>query len=220
MPTSTRRDWAGEDEPWRRTVLEPLLRGLAHALANRATALDGLAHEVADAGAPAQELAGELHAEVARLLAVHRDLRALLPDGAGEEPLDLRDVAREALALAAYWPAGSIAPATITGEAPIVRVTRAAATRVVLGMLVHAGIEGPPLELVLGGDERAATLRVAARGDADRAGGTLPPACREQVAAQARAIGGRIAWEGGGAELQLPSLRALRAHRPPTTHAT
>lgn len=219
MPTSTHRDGAGEDEPWRRTVLEPLLRGLAHALANRATALDGLAHEVADGGAPAQELAGELHAEVARLLAVHRDLRALLPDGAGEEPVDLRDVAREALALAAYWPAGSIAPASITGDAPIVRVVHAAATRVVLGMLVHAGIDGPPLELVLAGDERVATLRVAG-GDPERAGGTEAPAWREQVAAQARAIGGRIAWEKGGAELQLPSLRALRAQRPPTTHAT
>lgn len=219
MATSTHRDPAGEDEPWRRTVLEPLLRGLAHALANRATALDGLAADVAEAASPAHELADAMHAEVAQLLAVHRDLRALLPDVAGAEPVDLRDVAREALSLAAYWPAGSFAPASITGDAPIVRVVRGVALRVVLGMLVHAGLDGPPLELVLAGDDRVATLRVAG-GDAARARGTEPSPWREQVGAQARAIGGRIAWERGGAELRLPSLRALRAHHHSATHAT
>lgn len=212
------RDPTGDADPWRTAVLEPLLRGLAHALANCATALDGLATEVAESSLPARSLAAVLHAEVARLLAVHRDLRALLPDGGGEEPIDLRDVAQEAAAVAAYWPAGAAAPAAITGDAPAVRVVRSAAVRVVLGMLVHAGLDGSPLELALGGDDTMATLRVS--GGATAARRDAAAAWREQVAAQARAIGGAVTWGPGSAELQLPTLRARRAAARAADQAT
>ncbi|HEY0995408.1 MAG TPA: hypothetical protein VGD77_05420 [Gemmatimonadaceae bacterium] len=210
MPTPMPHAPAGDADPWRTAVLEPLLRGLAHALANRATALDGLAVEVGEGRSPAGELAAELHAEVARLLAVHRDLRALLPDGAGEEPADLRDLAQEAASVAACWPAGSLAPAMVAGDAPAVRVVRSAAVRVIVGMLVHVGPGAPAPEVVLGGDEMAATLRVT-RGDRTAPRDEGAPAWREQVAAQARAMGGEVDWGAGSAELRLPSLRALRA---------
>lgn len=214
MPTSTLHDPGGDADPWRTAVLEPLLRGLAHALANRATAIDGLAAEVAEGGTPARELAAELQAEVARLLAVHRDLRAMLPDGAAEEPLDLRDVAQEAAAIMAYWPAGSPTAATITGDAPAVRVPRSAAVRVLVGMLVHAAAGGGTApDVLLDGDADIALVRVTSGEPAVRHDAAASP-WREQLDAQARAFGGAITWNVGGAELRLPTLRARRAAAP------
>lgn len=210
MPPATHRDPAGDDDPWRTVVLEPLLRGLAHALANRATAIEGLAAEVGEEASPAPELAAGLQAEVARLLVVHRDLRALLPDGAGEEPLDLRDVAQEAAAIATYWPAGSLAPAAVAGDAAAVRVPRSVAVRVILGMLVHAGLDGVALQVILGGDDAFATVRVAGGESAAGHDADATP-WRAQVEAQARSLGGTVTWGAGSAELRLPTLRARRA---------
>lgn len=131
-------------------LLETLLRGLSHALSNRVTVLEVIAGDVADASPAALP---ELQREVARLGAMNRSVRAVLDDGAREEPLDLRDVVDAAAELVASCGPSRMPPVVVEGEAPAVREVRWQLVREVAALLLAGDDPAASRVVTLSGDE-------------------------------------------------------------------
>lgn len=184
------------------TVLfEELLRGLAHALNNRVTALSACAELAAIDGEPVD--ANVLKMEITRLHQVSALVGGIATRGHDAEALEIRPVLEEALAIYHHHPRmrsdhGAIAQ---SGLVLPVRVPRGTLLRLLLLMIdaMRRSADRARVEVRLAGDEQLVTVEIE----------TLEPSGGDAVALAA-ACGGVVKTAGGVWRLELPSLLALR----------
>lgn len=184
---------------------DALVRGLAHALSNRVSALSMASDELLDEAPAVREEARErIATEVARLAALDRLLK-LVPADRGARPQALlpAEVLADAVALHAHHLELRDVPIVeaVDPATPPVRVPRATLLRALV-LLLSCGRRaagGGGVVVRLGGDDSALRVAVAPAGD---------PGEAETLAAS---LDGRVERADGALTLVLPSLAALRA---------
>lgn len=204
----------GPDGPVWHEEIDALIRGIAHALSNRAAALSLAAESVDDADPELRTESRErLTSEVARLGEVTELLKLLPMEGVGRpEAFQVDEVVASAVALHRHHLGLRAVPLdVVVGEnVPPVRVER----RILLRALV----------LLLSAARRAAqtrdeTVRLSIDGAADRVSiGTTTPVSSvgrelEQLASR---MGGLAVGGPAGLRMEIPSLAALRAREAQT----
>ncbi len=190
LSAAAQQEWNGH--------VEAILRGVAHALNNRAAALSALI-QLADDSEPAPTLRSILATELDRVTGLAAALRIIGTPRAGEEAFAAADAASEALQVLALH---SDQRDTITGidarDAAPVRVHRWMFVRALIVLAANAGRSN-------------ANVRVAIRTSGDElivsvASGT--PTISPYVQEVVRAMGGESLSDGQG--FRLPTLAAVR----------
>ena len=188
---------AAAQHEWNRHV-EAILRGVAHALNNRAAALSALI-QLADDSEPAPTLRAILATELDRVTGLAAALRIIGTPRPGEEAFAAADAASEALQVLALHSDQRDATTGIDArDAAPVRAYRWMFVRALIVLAANAG-------------RRSTNVRVEIRSSGDDlivsvAGET--PAPSPYVQEIARAMGGEALSEGQG--FRLPTLAALR----------
>lgn len=186
-------------------LCEALTRGLLHALNNRITALGAFA-ELSAMGdeefTPQRVLPGEM----ARLQQVNSLFRLLLTEETGPEPLELRPVLEDVLALHAHHPRLRSLRTELAGADALVpiRVPRWALLRLLLTFVEVAKLgaeeRGSDLTLIqVEGDDRSVVLRACTGASGSR-----------YAAAMAELCGATMATVGDETTIALPTLLELR----------
>lgn len=188
LSAAAQQEWNGH--------VEAVLRGVAHALNNRAAALSALI-QLSDDGEAASTLRSILATELDRVTGLAAAIRAIGTPRAGAEafaPADAANEAREVLQLHADM------RDTATGfdirDAVPVRVHRWMFVRSLIVLAANAGRAGARVELASAGDDLVARVNGAS------------PTPSVYVREVARAMGGEALDEGRG--FRLPTLATLR----------
>lgn len=188
---------AAAQQEWNDHV-ESVLRGVAHALNNRAAALAALI-QLAEDSEPAITLRGILESELERVGGLTAAIRSIGSPRGGDEAFAPADAAAEAMAvLKLHADQREVATRIEARGAPPIRVRRALFVRALIVLGANAGRAGAQarVELTAAGDD----LLVRVDGATPQAS----PFVRET----APALGGEALDDGRG--LRLPSLAALR----------
>lgn len=176
--------------------VEAVLRGVAHALNNRAAALSALI-QLSDDGEAAPTLRTILATELDRVTGLAAAIRSIGTPRAGEEafaPGDAANEAREVLQLHADM--RDVPSQFDIRDAAPVRVHRWMFVRSLIVLAVNAGHSGARIELGSAGDDLVARVK----------GASPPPSV--YVREVARAMGGEALDEGRG--FRLPTLATVR----------
>jgi hypothetical protein len=187
---------AAAQAEWNRHV-EAVLRGIAHALNNRAAALSALV-QLADDSEPAETLRTLLSGELDRVGGLAAAIRSIAKAGEGEEAFLPSDAAAESRAVLALHSDQREVTTRIEpqGSQPV-RTRRALFVRALIVLAANAGREDPEARLVIVSSEDDVTVRVE--------GATMPSPLIMEIA---RAMGGEALDEGRG--FRLPTLGAIR----------
>ncbi len=178
--------------------VEAILRGVAHALNNRAAALSALI-QLADDSEPAPTLRAILATELDRVTGLAAALRAIGTPRAGEEAFAAADAVSEALQVLALHSDQRDAVTSIDSrDAAPVRTYRWMFVRALIVLAANAGRSSASVrvEIRTAGDHL--TVRVASE----------TPAMSPYVQEIARAMGGEALSDGQG--FRLPTLAAVR----------
>lgn len=205
-------DKGGGTDPSRWLQLQDdLLRGLAHALANRVGVVSGTADLLGVSAAPSPSMIGALRGAADRLEALLPLLRALPRQPGGAELVVVAEALALAEALVVYHPALDGRPLQVTRpSAPaVVRAPQDAVVHALCLALVGAAAADPEGAVavewtegaVRGGEGTAITVR--ARGRGAWASGADLAALRWLMA---RAPGVQVDGVDGGACLRLPPV--------------
>ena len=188
---------AGAQEEWSLHV-EAILRGVAHALNNRAATLSALI-QLADDAEPAPTLRAILATELDRVTGLAAAIRSIGTPRAGEEAFAAADAVSEALqVLALHADQRDATTAIDARDAAPVRVRRWMFVRALVVLAANAGrgSANVRIEIRSSGDELA--VRVASES----------PAPSLYVREIVQAMGGEMLSDGLG--FRLPTLAALR----------
>lgn len=186
-------------EEWNRHV-EAILRGVAHALNNRAAALSALI-QLADDSEPAPTLRSIMATELDRVTDLAAALRIIGTPRAGVEAFAAADAASEALqVLALHSDLRDAITGTDARDAAPVRVHRWMFVRALIVLAANAGRVNANVRVEIRSSGDHLVVRVASE--------TPPPAASPYVQEIARAMGGEVLSEGQG--FRLPTLAALR----------
>jgi hypothetical protein len=188
---------AAAQQEWNRHV-EAILRGVAHALNNRAAALSALI-QLADDSEPAPTLRAILATELDRVTGLAAALRIIGTPRPGEEAFAAADAASEALqVLALHSDQRDSTTGIDARDAAPVRAYRWMFVRALIVLAANAG-------------RNSANVRVEIRSSGDDLMVTVAsetPAPSPYVQEIARAMGGEALSEGQG--FRLPTLATLR----------
>lgn len=197
------------EEDWS-SLTDALLRGVAHALSNRAGALTALR----DLGSSDDEGRELLGGEIERLAQLLRLLRLVPAEpGASPEALDVAAVVRDAVAVLGLHPQARDLRWTlpVVGTPQPVRAERWVLLRALLllcaGALADSTARGASeLAVTTSGD--ASTTVVSIGGDDATATRWREPSAYAR--ALATRLGAGLSWDEGPLELRLPTLGELR----------
>ena len=193
--SSTPELGAAAQEEWNGHV-DAVLRGVSHALNNRAAALSALV-QLADDAEPPDMLRGILATELERMTELAAAIRSIGTPRAGEEAFTPGDAATEAQAVLGLHAEQREASTQISalGSRPV-RTRRPLFVRALIALGANAGRVNPRAVVEITSSEHEVTVR------SDDA-----PASA-YVAEVARAMGGEAIDEGRG--FRLPTLAAVR----------
>ena len=200
-------DWAA--------IADSLIGGIAHALSNRIATLAALG-ELMRMDNDASEGATMLRQETGRLEALVRSLRLLGNEaGTSAEPLELREVLEQSVALHRYHRDLRDVEVEVDATERVmpVRIERRRATHALLMLLAEAAAMATTREqrvlVRLSGDDSSVRLTFAVPGDGpdtDSPSDTLLDAARALI----EASGGVIEDGASSMVLELPALGAVR----------
>ena len=188
---------AGAQGEWNAHV-EAMLRGVAHALNNRAAALSALV-QLADDGESAPTLRGILENELERVTGLAAAIRSIGTPRDGEEAFAPGDAAVEAMdALKLHADQREVSTTIESRGAPPIRVQRGLFVRALIVLAANAGRADPRarVEMQSSGDD----LEVRVEGST--------PAASSFVQEIARAMGGEAVSDGRA--FRVPTLAAIR----------
>lgn len=199
------------------TLLDELLRGMAHALSNRIAAL--MAHSDGVSGGAGSDPSAVLSSEITKLLEINRLLR-LLPAGLSgrSEGLLLEDVLSDAVALLAVHPRGSGGEfewtLTSTNVQPV-RAERWVLLRICLLLLDGArgsGEDQSGVDICVDGGEQEVSVRIRRRSSAGGTTLTMMPALDSELAPLLARAGATLTvdHDAGRITFAIPSLAELR----------
>ena len=178
--------------------VEAVLRGVAHALNNRAAALSALI-QLADDSEPGETLRGILASELDRVSGLGAALRSIGTPRPGEEAFAPSDAVSEAVGVLALHSEQRDTTTRIDVlDAPPLRVHRWMFIRALVALAANSGRANPDARLTVtsGGDDLVVRVENAT------------PAESPLVRELARAMGGDALEEGRG--FRLPTLASLR----------
>lgn len=178
--------------------VDAVLRGVAHALNNRAAALSALV-QLADDHEPATTLRGILENELQRVTGLAAAIRSIGTPREGEEAFAPGDAAAEAIeVLKLHADQRELSRTIESRDAPPIRVQRALFVRALIVLAANAGRDNPQarVELLSRGDDLVVRVEGAT------------PAASAYVREIAHAMGGEALNEGRG--FRVPTLAALR----------
>jgi hypothetical protein len=190
-------------QEWNR-IVESILRGVAHALNNRAAALSAVIELAADGDGP-ESTSSILKAELQKVRDLSAVVRAIGTPRQGTEALAPRDAAADALAVLGMH-------ADLRERATLIEAASNVAVRVPRWMLVRAlvalvssvpigGAATHSLRITVSGDDEWVVVR------AEGTSGRLAP--RSALTSElARAMGGDVLDDAYG--FRMPALAALR----------
>lgn len=188
---------AAAQEEWSLHV-EAVLRGVAHALNNRAAALSALI-QLADDTEPASTLSAILGTELDRVTGLAAAIRSIGTPRGGEEAFAAADGVSEALQVLALHADQRDATTTIDArDAAPVRVRRWMFVRALIVMAANAGRANANVRIEIRSSGEELVVRVASES----------PAPSPYVQEIVRAMGGEMSSDGLG--FRLPTLAALR----------
>lgn len=188
---------AGALEEWNHHV-EAVLRGVAHALNNRAAALSALI-QLSDESEPAPTLRAILATELDRVTALAGALRSIGTPRAGEEAFGAADAVSEALQVLSLHADQREATTGIDArDAAPVRVQRWMFVRSLIVLAANAGRTSTNVRIEIRSSGGYLIVRVA----------NETPAPSLYVQEIARAMGGEALSDGQG--FRLPTLAAIR----------
>jgi len=187
----------GAQEEWTLHV-EAVLRGVAHALNNRAATLSALI-QLADDAEPAPTLRAILATELERVTGLAAAIRSIGTPRAGEEAFAPADAVSEALQVLALHSDQRDATTVIDArDAAPVRVRRWMFVRALIVLAVNAGRAGTNVRMEIRSSGNDLVVRVASES----------PAPSPYVQEIVRAMGGEMLGDGLG--FCLPTLAAIR----------
>jgi len=190
LSAAAQQEWNGH--------VEAVLKGVAHALNNRAAALSALI-QLADDAEPAASLRAILATELDRVTGLAAALRALGTPRAGEEAFAAADAVSEAMqVLALHADQRDAVTGIDSRDAAPVRAHRWMFVRALIVLAANAGRSSPNVRVEIRTSGDHLTVRVASE----------TPAVSPYVQEIARAMGGEALSDGQG--FRLPTLAALR----------
>lgn len=190
LSAAAQKEWNGH--------VEAVLRGVAHALNNRAAALSALV-QLSDDGEPASTLRSILASELDRVSELAAAIRSVGTPRTGEEAFSPTDAAAEAADVLALHSdqRDATTPIEASGARPI-RTRRALFVRALIVLAANAGRADPRASLTILSSEDDVSVRV----------NDATPVASAFIAEIARAMGGDELDSGRG--FRLPTLAALR----------
>ena len=188
---------AGAQEEWSLHV-EAILRGVAHALNNRAATLSALI-QLADDSEPAPTLRAILATELERVTGLAAAIRSIGAPRAGEEAFAVADAASEALQVLALHADHRDATTVIdTRDAAPVRVRRWMFVRALIVLAANAGRASSNVRIEITSSSNDLDVRLASEA----------PAVSSFLQEVVRAMGGETRSDGLG--FRLPTLASIR----------
>lgn len=188
---------AGALEEWSNHV-EAVLRGVAHALNNRAAALSALI-QLSDDSEPAPTLRSILATELDRVIGLAAAMRAISAPRSGEEAFAATDAVAEALQVLSLHADQRDATTGIDAQdAAPVRVHRWMFVRALIVLAANAGRTNTNVRIEIRSSGDSLIVRVA----------NETPAPSLYVQEIARAMGGEALSDGQG--FRVPTLAAIR----------
>src|SRR5690606_34376697 len=193
-----------------------LIGGIAHALSNRIATLAALG-ELMRMDNDASEGATMLRQETGRLEALVHSLRLLGNEtGTSAEPLELREVLEQAVALHRYHRDLRDVEVEVDTTARVmpVRIERRRATHALLMLLAESAAMATAreqlLRVQLSGDDSSVRLTFVVPGDGSDADSPPSDAMLDAARALIEASGGVISDDANSIVLDLPALGAVR----------